>query len=259
MENLGHISVRIVGLTPEGKLMPKDFDISEIKDIIADFEVLLFPTKAERDSRPKVSYEIQEGSVKNLFFLPLANAIMFTALMDAVGKEGNVELLDKRQANVLAKWQKKSYQSGRQYEIGSSISDKPLIVITRDTAFVSPPNDWVDTSLNLYGKIYEEGGRKQVNLHILTDRYGPLTVDATEEQLITGENKLFKVYGVWVKGKQNVNTGELKELKLIDFITYQPNYDDLALKKLIKKSTENWSKIKNKDKWLTEVRGGENE
>lgn len=82
---------------------------------------------------------------------------------------------------------------------------------------------------------------------------------ATEEQLTTGENKLFKVYGVWAKGKQNISTGDLKDLELIDFIMYQPEYDEIALQKQIKKASVNWGSIKDKDSWLAEVRGGGNE
>ena len=258
MENLGHITIRISGLTSSGKLNPKDFDINEVKELINDFESLVFPSKQEKDIRPRVSYEIVEGSVNNVFHLPLANAIMFSALMSAVGESGKVDILEKRQADIIAKWQKKAYKTGRTFELNSSTSEKPLLVINQETEFVNSQNEWVDTSLNLYGKIYEEGGRKQINLHIDTDRYGPLTVDATEEQLLAGENKLFKVYGIWVKGKQNVVTGDLKDLKLIEFIPYQPNYDDLVLEKLIKKSSESWAKIKDKDQWMLEVRGGEN-
>ncbi|MEI9944556.1 MAG: hypothetical protein WDN26_10100 [Chitinophagaceae bacterium] len=101
MENLGNISVRISGLTPAGKLTPKEFDISEIKEILSDFETLLFPSRAEKDIRPKIAYEIKEGSVNNLFFLPLANTIMFSALIDAVGKNGNIDLLEKNKHPLL--------------------------------------------------------------------------------------------------------------------------------------------------------------
>lgn len=255
----GYISIKISGMVPEGQLSPKEFDISEIKELMSDLETLLFPTKADKETRPRISYEIKEGSINNLFFLPLANTIMFSALMEAVGKQGNIDLLDRKQAAIIDKWQKKSYGSGRQFVIGSSVSEAPLLTISRDSQFISSQNDWVTASLYLYGKVYEEGGRKDINLHILTDRYGPLTVDATEEQLTTGENKLFKFYGLWVKGKQNVSTGELKDLKLIDFLFRQEDYDELALQSLIKKSTINLSKIRNKDQWLADLRGGADE
>lgn len=260
MEIEGYITVTIEGKTEKGSLSPRSIDIDETKELLSDVELLLFPNKVERDERPKVSYELQEGSIKNIFHLPLAKAIMFTALMTEVGSRGTIDLLDSKAANIIDKWQRKAYESGREYRITSSVSsDIPFIKINRQTEFIAPQSNLVDTSLYLYGKIYEEGGLQKVNLHILTDRYGKLTVKATEEQLTSGENKLFKVYGLWVKGKQDIQTGELKNLELIDYLTYQPDYEDLSLQKLIKKASTNWKKVKNKDAWLSELRGGVDE
>lgn len=259
MDTSGYISITITGKTLDGNLNPKDIDITETKEILNDVEALLFPTKAEKEDRPKVSYEVKEGSVKNLFFIPVAKAIMFTALMSEVGKRGNVDLLDPKAAAIIDKWQRKSYSTGREYSITSSVSTEVFVKINKESQFIAPQTDWVNTSLYLYGKIFEEGGLNKANLHILTERYGKLVVDATEEQLTTGTNKLYQVYGLWVKGKQNLQSGILKDLSLIDFITHQTEYDELALNKLIDKATINWKKIKDKDLWLSDVRGGVSE
>src|ERR1035437_1231598 len=81
------------------------------------------------------------------------------ALMAEVGNQGNVDLLEPRAALIIDKWQCKSYTTGRQYIINSSVSeDKALITISNQSQFISPQSDWVDTSLYLYGKIFEEGG-----------------------------------------------------------------------------------------------------
>ncbi len=257
MENNSYISVIIYGKTAEGNLNPRDIDIAETKELLSDVETLLYPSKSEKEERPKVSYEVKDGSVKNLFFIPAAKAIMFTALMSEVGKQGNVDLLDIKQASIIDKWQRKAYTTGRQYSIASSVStDQEFIKITKESQYIAPQTEWVNTSLYLYGKIYEEGGLNRVNLHILTDRYGKLVVDATEEQLTTGTNKLFQIYGVWVKGKQNLQSGLLKDLTLIDFLTYQTEYDDIALNKLIEKASKSWKKVKDKDGWLSDIRGG---
>ena len=257
MDTPDHISITITGKSATGILNPKDIDISETKELLTDVETLLFTSKAEKDDRPKVSYEVKHGSVKNIFFIPAAKAIMFTALMSEVGKRGNVDLLDPKAASVIDKWQRKSYQTGREYSIASSVSsDNSFLKINKDSQYIAPQTDWVNTSLYLYGKIFEEGGLNKINLHILTDRYGKLVVNATEEQLTSGANKLFQVYGLWVKGKQNIQSGDLKDLILIDFLTYQADYNELALIKLIDKASKNWTKIKNKDSWLSDIRGG---
>ena len=224
-----------------------------------DVETLLFPTKAEKEERPKVSYEVQDGSVRNLFFIPAANVIMFTALLSEVGKQGSTDLLQPKAAFIIDKWQRKALASGREYSITSSVNETPFLTINSHTKFIAPQTDWVNTNLYLYGEIFEEGGLNNSNLHILTDRYGKLTVGATKEQLTSGTNKLYNFYGLWVKGKQNVETGSLKDLSLIDFLTHQLNYDELALNKQIEKASINWQKIGDKDAWLTDIRGGVNE
>lgn len=259
MELTSYISVTIKGKTPGGTLNPKDIDISETKELLSDIETLLFPTKSEKEERPKVSYEVKEGSVKNLFFIPAANVIMFTALLSEVNKQGTSDLLQPKAAVIIDKWQKKAYSSGREYLITSSVNEEPFFKINTETKFIAPQTDWVNTSLYLYGEIFEEGGLGKSNLHILTDRYGKLTVDATKEQLTTGNNKLYHIYGLWVKGKQNLQTGNLKDLSLIDFVTYLQEYDELALNMLIEKASASWKKVKDKDLWLTELRGGLNE
>lgn len=260
MEQPAHISITIKGKTINGDLNPRDVDIAETRELLNDVETLLFPTKAEKDERPKVAYEVKEGSVKNIFFLPAAKVIMFGALIGEVGSRGNIELLEPKAASIIDKWQRKSYNSGREYIITSSLSENnSLITINNASQFIAAQSDWVDTSIYLYGKIYEEGGLSKVNLHILSDRYGKLTVNATEEQLTEGDQKLFKVYGLWVKGKQNLATGQLKDLQLIDYLKYQPEYDEIVLQKLIKKATTNWATIRDKDEWLQEIRGGVNE
>jgi hypothetical protein len=184
---------------------------------------------------------------------------MFSALMSEVGKQGTTELLHPKAAAIIDKWQRKSFTSGREYAISSSVNETAFLTISRDTKFIAPQTDWVSTTLYLYGEIFEEGGLSKSNLHILTNRYGRLTVDATKEQLTSGANKLYNVYGLWVKGKQNITTGFLKELTLIDFLTHQLDYDELALNKLIEKASESWKKVKNKDAWLSDIRGGANE
>jgi hypothetical protein len=258
-ETEGYISITITGKTPDGFLNPKDIDISETKELLSDVENLLFPTKNEKENRPLVSYEVKEGSVKNIFFIPAAKVIMFTALMNEVAKQGSTQLLEPQQANVLDKWQQRAYKAGRTFSFSSSINDNEnFLTISHETKFIVAQTDWINTSMYLYGEIYEEGGLNKSNLHILTARYGKLTVGASKEQLTTGTNKLYNVYGLWVKGKQNVKSGELKELSLIDFIPYNQDYDEVALNILITNASKNWSRIKNADRWLEDVRGGEN-
>jgi hypothetical protein len=50
----------------------------------------------------------------------------------------------------------------------------------------------------------------------------------------------------------------LKDLERIDYLKHQPEYDELALQLLIKTASANCNSIKNKGKWLADIRGGVN-
>ena len=52
-------------------------DINEVKDFISDIETFLYPNRKEKHNRPHISYDIEEGSAKHKFFLPITAVILF--------------------------------------------------------------------------------------------------------------------------------------------------------------------------------------
>ena len=110
-----------------------------------------------------------------------------------------------------------------------------------------------ESEFYLYGKIYQEGGKKPI-LHISTEKYGNLVVSATKDQIMKGEKKTYKLYGIKVRGKKNFENDALKDLKLVEFIPYNPVFDKVLLEKVIEKASVNLSKIKDVDTWLDEIK-----
>jgi hypothetical protein len=105
---------------------------------------------------------------------------------------------------------------------------------------------YINTEFLLYGEVYQEGGIVP-NFHINTREYGKLTVSATKEQIVEGEKRVYRIYGLKMQGKQNIETKMPFDLKLLDFIEYNPVFDKAQLNILIEKATPNLSKIKNVD------------
>lgn len=67
-----------VGVTnKDNTLNTKDIDINEVKDFISDIETFLFPNRKEKQNRPHISYNIEDGSAKHKFFLPITAVILF--------------------------------------------------------------------------------------------------------------------------------------------------------------------------------------
>jgi len=69
-----------------------------------------------------------------------------------------------------------------------------------------------------------------------------------------GDKKTYKLYGVKVKGKKNLENGKLFDLKLKEYILYQPVFDRKLLSEVIRKASANLSKIKDVDKWVADLK-----
>ncbi|HRE65156.1 MAG TPA: hypothetical protein PKU77_15315 [Ferruginibacter sp.] len=257
MEEQGYIEVKIDGLAGNKQLMPTDIDIAEIKEIISDVETFLYPTKGEKAERPHISYKIEEGSARNLFYLPISGVLLFNGLSTEIKNRGNIDFLDNKRAEIIDKFQRRA--AAKNYEIFflSSSNLEPILKIDKNTRYFKVAATFIETEFVLYGKINEEGGNNP-NFHLLTKEYGKLIISATEQQLLEGEKRLFKVYGVRAKGKQNLADGKPFDLKLIDYITYNPNYDEHKLDLLIERASAKWNTIPNVDVWLNNIRGGSN-
>lgn len=257
MEEQGYIEVKIDGKIGNKPLKPIDIDIAEIKEIISDVETFLYPTRSEKADRPHISYKIEEGSARNLFYLPISGVLLFNGLSTEIETRGNIDFLDNKRAEIIDKFQRRTAEKNLEISFFSSSAKEPSLKINKDTSYFKIAATYIETEFILYGKINEEGGNNP-NFHLLSKEYGKLVISASEQQLLEGEKRLFKVYGVRAKGKQNLADGKPFDLKLIDYITYNPNYDEHKLDLLIERASINWNSISNVDSWLQQIRGGAN-
>ena len=257
MEEQGYIEVKFDGLVDNKPLKPINIDIAEIKEIISDVETFLYPTRGEKAERPHISYKLEEGSARNLFYLPISGVLLFNGLSGEINNRGNIDFLDSKRAEIIDKFQRKAKDKNLEISFYSSLDKKPILKINQETQFFKIAATHIETEFVLYGKVNEEGGNNP-NFHLLTKEYGKLVISATEQQLLEGEKRLFKIYGIRAKGKQNLSDGKPFDLKLIDYITYNPNYSEHKLDLLIERASVKWNTIPNVDNWLNEIRGGAN-
>ena len=257
MEEQGYIEIKIDGIVGNKPLKPTDIDIAEIKEIISDVETFLYPTRGEKAERPHISYKLEEGSARNIFYLPISGVLLFNGLTNEISNRGNIDFLDNKRAEIIDKFQRKAKEKNFEISFYSSSNNNPILKINQETQFFKVAATFIETEFILYGKVNEEGGNNP-NFHLLTKEYGKLVISASEQQLLEGEKRLFKVYGVRAKGKQNLADGKPYDLKLIDYITYNPNYNEHKLDLLIERASLNWNTVPNVDLWLNEIRGGVN-
>ncbi|MBM2815373.1 MAG: hypothetical protein HW421_2135 [Ignavibacteria bacterium] len=255
MEETGYIEIKIEGTVRGLPLKPADVDISEIKEIINDTENFLYPDRNDKSGRPHISYKIEDGCAKHLFYLPISAVLLFNGLIGEIDSRKNIDFLGYKRAAIIEKLQKKSKEKNYEITLSNSLKEAKILKINKDTSFINVTPEWINTELYLYGKIYSEGGLEP-NFHIITKEFGKLTISASEQQLLEGEKRLYKIYGVKASGKQNIIDGKPYDLKLLEYIEYNPVFDKTELDILIDRASKNWESVPDVDVWLHGIREG---
>ncbi len=257
MEETGFITITVSGRVGDQPLKLADIDISGIKEMISDVETFLYPTRTEKAERPHISYKIEEGSAKHLFHLPISAVLLFNGLTAEIASRGTADFLDYKRAEIISKFQLTAKERDFEIKFGSSVNTNDTLIINKQTQYYNAAANFINTEMLLYGKINNEGGNNP-NFHIVTKEYGSLVISATKKQLLEGEKRLYKTYGVRVSGKQNLADGKPFDLKLIDYIDYNPVFDRTELDLLITRAAENWEGVNDVDAWLADLRSGTN-
>ncbi len=255
MEKIGYIEIRIVGSKGKLELTPELYDIKEIAIMLQNVENLLFSTNKKK--RPLVSYDIEAGSVNNIFRTSIQTIIGFNAILHQIQKTNSIDFLELKTAEAFENIQNIAYQKDYNFFIKTSIDSKTQLEITPYTKYLISENIWVDAEIYLYGTIINAGGKNKANIHIDTSEYGTLIIDTKKVFLKEQENNLlYKKFGIRAKTKQNIDTGEIdsKSLQLIELKDFSPNFDYDYLKGLISKAKVNWKNI-DVDNWVADLRG----
>lgn len=257
MENKGYLEITISGKKGFLPLSPETYDISEIKIILENIEDLLFPQ--DKKNRPIIAYEIQKGSVKNIFKTSLQAIIGFNAILSQVEKSGSIDFLEYQTAKAFEIIQETAYKQNYSFQISTSVKNSSNLTIDSNTHYKLNEPQWVEAEFYFYGEITDWGGQNKANIHISLPGLGAYKINTPKEFIKQYEsNPVYKIFGIIANGRQNIATGEIDKgsLKFNKFLEYNPRYDEQYLEKLINKSTETWSDIKDADEWIHEVRGG---
>jgi hypothetical protein len=257
VDKIGYIEIKIIGTKGNLDLVPDNYDIREIKEVLEQAENLLIP--GDKKDRPPISYQLEKGSVRHIFKTSIQYIIGFNAVIGQINKDQSVDFLDLPTARAIESFQDIALKKNYAFEINTSVADTNKITIDKTTHFWRAIAIWADAEFYFYGKVTSLGGKERSNIHIATDDLGIVIIQTDKEYLEQLENNLlYKTYGIRAIGKQHSETGEVDKtsLKFLELIDYQPKYDEDYLQKLRKKAQKSWLRGINADKWLKDIRGG---
>lgn len=258
MDKLANIEIKILGSIGNIDLTPDTYDIKELITMLEIVEDLLFPT--HKKDRPIISFQLDEGSVKQVFKTSVQYIIGFNALLGQIKQNNNIDFLEIPTAKAIENIQEVAKKKNYNIEINTSIANSNKIKIDAKTQFYRTEVTWVEAEFYFYGKITNAGGKNNPNIHLFTEEFGTLIIQIPQKTLASKEeNILYKNFGIRVKGKQNSINGEIdtSSLKFIELIDYQTTFNKEYIQKLRNKAKENWVSNIDAEQWLKEIRGYE--
>lgn len=170
-------------------------------------------------------------------------------------------VIDPRRAAVLERWQAQAKQRPqRQYHLlhGAGEADTATWVCRVDitTHFERDQDIWVHVEKYLHGKIVDWGGKTKPNVHLELENGKTLTVESSQ-YLIAQEqqNLVYRLALLHLTAEENLQTGDLRNLRLIAIQHHYPYFDAYELSALVNQGTAAWQPIADPTLWLEQWRG----
>ncbi|MDI9334084.1 MAG: hypothetical protein QM533_06875 [Cytophagales bacterium] len=202
---------------------------------------------------------IEKGSLRyDIMGTALLAATTLWADIGQLSASNSLANIQPKRADIMAKWQARALiSSHRKYAIFDQ-DNNYFVRVSSDSHYVNDDaKQWFEVEKYLIGDVIEAGGKSNVNIHLITPQSkNPLTIQIDKALLSKREdNFLFKRSKVRVVGEENLYTGALRNLRLIDFKPYAPKFSPDKFAEMVKRGTKAWADVTNPSQWLEEQRG----
>lgn len=209
----------------------------------------------------EVHVAVEKGSYKLRLVLPLALAQLVQPDVQRLEAGSDLDGMNPARQTIVKVWQRQARKhSDFKVSIESPEKSFRAVSISNKTDYhLKSENLWVETEKYLTGRIQDMGGKTSANVHLeIKGMPKLLKLDSSEDYLRNQtENMLYHDVQVRVLAEQNVQTRELRKVRLIEFAGKAPSYNEEELNKVIEKGTKAWADVKNVTQWVAEQRGEE--
>lgn len=205
----------------------------------------------------QVEVAIETGS---LAFVPkgLLAATTLWADMSLVGQLGFMDQIDPKRAEIIEKWQVAAEKnSSRHYAILNGERNSIIRVDAKSSFKRQQEEKWAAVEKYIFGQVVDIGGAGKANVHLKLDDGQTLVVEATQEMLKRDDkNRLYKNSMLHITAEENLVSGKMRNHRLIEFVTYEPRYNDEVFRQMVEKGTRAWSDVSDPASWIENLRGG---
>ena len=241
-----------VEVTPETIGLSK---FNEFNQQVADFLA-----GSERLNLDDIRISVGKGSYLLKVALTVVALAALAPDLQALQRPDALGEIDPKRAEIVTKWQARAKaKPGLSYAIRPEGMQARPIELSAETDYrIGDVVPWVKVEKYLFGTVMDMGGAGKANVHIRLDDTGDLVRIGTNQEYLKdqNENRLYHKVLVRVEAEQHHLTGQLRNLRLLTFEDYQPQYDEAALDRFAAAGRSAWSGVPDKAKWLRQLRGG---
>ena len=252
MKNTGNIDFIVRGKLGDLDISPSNISMSLLNSFSKDITDLI--NSIQEVKKEEVIVSIEEGSFKLKTVMILAAINIINAEIKTLYQTNDLNSIDEKRGLIYEKWISTAKENNLEFEIKPL--DEESLIINKNSAFSKIDNSiWVESELYLYGIITDLGGNQRPNIHLKLENGKNVVIDCTKEDIaIETENRVYHSASVRVTAKQNLHTGDFKEIKFLEFNNYNPVFDEKILLETIEKGTNAWSDVENHIDWVRNLR-----
>lgn len=233
---------------------PSHVSLALLGEFPKDVSDFLKGSNTEIDPK-KIAVSVEEGSLALVAGGLLVASTLWTDI-ELLNNGASLSSIDPKRAEIIENWQNKAKKNkNRRYSI---INEKDGIFfhVNSDSNFHKTEDVWVHVEKYLQGTVMDMGGKTKPNVHVSLRDGTSITMSSTQDLLKSEkENRIYRDVLVHVTAEENLITGELRNYHLLEFVDYQPIYDEDELNKMIEKGTKAWADVTDVEAWLEELRG----
>jgi hypothetical protein len=239
-------------------ITPETIDLATFNEF--NQQVAEFISGSEHLKLDQVRVSVGQGSYRLTVTLMVAIMAALVPDLKRLKRQDVLGEIDPKRAEVLAKWQNR-VKADREfrYVILPEGPEAVRVELNSETDYrVGEVVPWVKVEKYLFGKVLDMGGAQKANIYIRLDDSGELVRITTAQEYLEAQekNRLYHKVLVRVQGEQHHRTGELRNLRLLSFEDYEPQYDKAALDRFAQAGRRAWADVPDGGKWLRKLRGG---
>lgn len=196
---------------------------------------------------------IEAGSYK--LVLPTMALVSGLASDIALLGSGNVDDMDAKRAAVIEEWQKSAQRvQTRRYVL--QVDPAKPVYIHAGSRFERHDNAmWVAVEKYIHGQVVDLGGKKP-NLHLQLADGTMLKINTDQDQVLHEEkNRVYRSALLRVRAEEDLDTGKLRNVRLIEFGNYDPTFDAQSFAAMVAKGRKAWADVADASQWVEEQRG----